>query len=290
MTQQKPRRLRGADVGIPPRQLDFRLSEEMPRWVYGDNRTATCYLALLSAFFPPGEDFFVKSVNRYANLVTDPKLRAEVAGFTGQEVIHSREHERLNEVFTERGFKLGVPDLAIRTALAVLYRLPHRQQLACTALMEHFTALLAEETLIYEGNGGEIHPDLKELWLWHALEELEHKAVSYEVLELAGNRRSERILAELLVLAIVGPAGAVAFLWLLLTEGALFRPGDLVRGARMLLGRGKALPKVLMGMPRFRRRDFHPNRRNTTALEQEWRDKLFGTDGTLNDQLRRRPA
>src|ERR1700742_5179718 len=144
MTQQQPRRLRGADVGIPPRQLDFQHSEQMPHRVYGDNRTATSYLALLSAFFPPGEDFFVKSVNRYAHLVTDPKLRAEVAGFTGQEVIHSREHERLNEVFTQRGFSLDVPDRAIRAALALLSRLPPRQQLACTAFMEHFTALLAE--------------------------------------------------------------------------------------------------------------------------------------------------
>jgi hypothetical protein len=225
----------------------------MPRLVYGDNRTATCYLALLSAFFPPGEDFFVKSVNRYSHLVTDPKLRAEVAGFTGQEVIHSREHERLNEVFTlRRGFSLGVPDRAIRAALALLYRLPARQQLACTAFMEHFTALLAEETLNYEGGDGD-----------------------------------ERLLAELYVLVTVGPAAVVAMLWLLLTEGALVRPGDLVRGVRMLLGPGKSLPKVLRGMPRWRRPDFHPNRRDTTAMEQEWRERLFGTDGSLTGQLRR---
>lgn len=287
MTQQQPRRLRGADVGIPPRQLDFQHSEQMPHRVYGDNRTATSYLALLSAFFPPGEDFFVKSVNRYAHLVTDPKLRAEVAGFTGQEVIHSREHERLNEVFTQRGFSLDVPDRAIRAALALLYRLPPRQQLACTAFMEHFTALLAEETLNYEGADGDIHPELRELWLWHSLEELEHKAVSFEVLELAGNVRSERLLAELYVLATVGPAAVVALLWLLLTEGALVRPGDLVRGVRMLLGPGKSLPKVLRGMPRWRRRDFHPNRRNTVAMEKVWRDRLFGAEGSLTGQLRR---
>ena len=286
MTQQ-PRRLRGADVGIPPRQLDFRHSAQAPRLVYGDNRTATSYLALLSAFFPPGEDFFVKSVNRFSSLVTDPRLRAEVAGFTGQEVIHSREHERLNEVFTERGFSLGVPDRAIRVALAALSRLPARQQLACTAFMEHFTALLAEETLNYEGAEGDIHPGLRQLWLWHSLEELEHKAVSFEVLELAGNVRSERLLAELYVLVTVGPAAVVGMAWLLLTEGALIRPGDLVRGVRMLLGPGKSLPRVLRGMPRWRRRDFHPNRRNTTAMEQQWRERLFGADGSLTDQLRR---
>lgn len=71
------RRLRGTDVGIPPRQLDFRLSEQMPRWVYAGNRTATTYLAVLSAFFPPGEEFFVRSVRAFADQVTDPVLRAQ---------------------------------------------------------------------------------------------------------------------------------------------------------------------------------------------------------------------
>lgn len=289
MTQQTPRSrpLRGIDVGIPARQLNFRLSGDMPRWLVADNITATTYLAVLSAFFPPGEDFFVQSVNHFKNRVTDPELRAQVAGFTGQEVIHSREHERLNEVFSERGFRLGIPDRAIRLALAALSHFPARTQLAATAFMEHFTALYAEETLVYEGGDGDIHPDLRELWLWHALEELEHKSVSYEVYELIGNRRAERLLAELLVLVTVGPAFLVSWGWLLLTEGALTRRGDLAEGLRAMLGPGKALRGVLRGMPRFRRRDFHPATRDTVALETQWRERLFGQQGTLNDQLRR---
>jgi hypothetical protein len=281
-------RLRGADVGIPPRQLNFRLHEQMPRWLYADNITATTYLVTLSAFFPPGEDFFVRSVNAFTGRVTDPRLRAEVAGFTGQEVIHSREHDRLNEVLRERGFDVEPAERAIGLALAVLSRLPERQQLACTALMEHFTALLAEETLAAEDAGTlGIHADLNQLWLWHALEELEHKSVSYEVYETIGNRWVERLLAEPLVLATVGPAFVASWAWLLLTEGALARPADLVAGARQLFGPGALMRKVLRGMPRFRRRDFHPDRRDTTALETAWRERLFGSEGSLNDQLRR---
>ncbi|MGI8814567.1 MAG: metal-dependent hydrolase [Pseudonocardia sp.] len=241
MTEPRGRRLRGADVGIPPRQLDFQLPAQLPRWMYADNRTATTYLAVLSAFFPPGEEFFVRSVQRFAAGVTDPVLRARVAGFTAQEVIHGREHDRLNELLRERGFHLEVAEKAIVVALALLERLPARQRLACTAFMEHFTAVLAEETLAAEDAGkGYIHPDLNELWLWHALEELEHKSVSYEVYEKIGNRWPERLLAEPLVLATVGPALVASWVWLLATEGALVRPGDVAEGLKLMFGPGRS--------------------------------------------------
>ncbi|MBN9100669.1 MAG: metal-dependent hydrolase [Pseudonocardia sp.] len=280
--------LRGADVGIPPRQLDFRLNEEMPRWLYAGNATATLFLVVLSGAFPPGEDFFVQSVNRFKHRVTDPTLRAQVAGFTGQEVIHSREHDRLNDVFRSRDIDVDVPEKAIALALRLLDLLPARQRLACTAQMEHLTALLAEELLSHEDFRTRIHDDLTELWLWHALEELEHKSVSYEVYETVGNSRRERVLAEVLVDATIIPAALVSWIWLVLAEGVWRRPRDIRDGVRMLFGPGGFVGRIIPRVGVFRKPDFHPDRHDTTALEAEWRERLFGPDGTLRDQLRRR--
>lgn len=281
-------RLRGADVGIPPRQLDFRLVEDMPRWIYAGNRTATTYLTVLSAFFPPGEDFFVRSVQAFAGQITDPVLKAKVNGFIAQEVIHGREHDRLNDVLRERGFDLDVAQRALGLALAVLKLLPERQQLACTAFMEHFTAVMAEATLDTEENGrGHIHDDVKDLWLWHALEELEHKSVSYEVYEAIGNRWSERLLAQPLVAGTVLPAMLISWAHLLVTEGALARPGDVARGLKILFGPGEILRTVAVKLPLFGRRGFHPAERDTRAMEHRWREALFGPGGTLREQLRR---
>jgi hypothetical protein len=282
------KRLKGADVGIPPRQLDFRLSEEMPRWIYADNRTATTYLTVLSAFFPPGEDFFVRSVRAFADQVTDPVLKAQVNGFIAQEVIHGREHDRLNEVLRERGFNLDVAQKALAVALGVLELLPARQQLACTAFMEHFTAVMAEETLRTDEMGRtQISEDLKDLWLWHALEELEHKAVSYDVLEVAGNSRVERLLAIPAVATTVLPAMIVSWAYLLVTEGALTRPKDVARGLKLMFAPGEILPAVARKLPFFGRRGFHPAKHDTREMEQRWREALFGPDGTLREQLRR---
>lgn len=35
----------------------------------------------------------------------------------------------------------------------------------------------------------------------------------------------------------------------------------------------------------YDRADFHPNDNDTTAMEAEWRAKLFGDDGRLNELL-----
>src|SRR5690554_6690848 len=96
-TTNESRRLAGASVGIPPRHLDFQIPQA-PRYFLGDNATATTFIAVLSAFFPPGERFFMESVRHFRKQINDPVLKAEVAGFMGQEAIHVRDNKRLNDI------------------------------------------------------------------------------------------------------------------------------------------------------------------------------------------------
>ena len=44
-------------------------------------------------------------------------------------------------------------------------------------------------------------------------------------------------------------------------------------------------PEVWRQLRDYNRPDFHPDDRDTTALVAEWRAKLFGEQGTLNDKL-----
>lgn len=285
---ERPRRLKGADVGIPPRQLDFRLPDQLPQWVYAGNATATCMLATLSAAFPPGEDFFVRSVNHFKHRVENEDLRARVAGFTGQEVIHSREHDRLNEAFRDRGLDVETPERIVASMIALLDRMPARWRIAVTAMMEHFTAVLGEDLLAEREFIDRVHPDIVEMWLWHALEELEHKSVTYDVYEMIGNRRPERRLALVLVVAIALPAVIASWGYLLVQQGVWRRPRDLRDGIGLLFGRRGFMRRVFAEMPRFVDRGFHPGNHDTRELEAHWRARLFGADGSLADQLRRR--
>lgn len=282
----KVRRLAGATVGIPPRQIDFQFAAGSPRYMYGDNATASLFFAVLSGFFPPGEMFFVESVRRFRGEITDERLKAQVSGFIGQEAIHSREHERLNDFLTARGLDTAVADRAVRAGLWLLSRLSHRQQLACTTFMEHFTASLAEQLLTDEDFRRQADPDLLQLWEWHALEELEHKSVTYDVYDLVGNAWHQRLLALPLVTLSLTPPLLASWAWMVAKEGKMTDWRDVKKGLSLLLGRKGFVTRILPLMPEFFARDFHPAQRDTSVLEQAWREKLFGENGELRDVWR----
>ncbi|MED5387669.1 MAG: metal-dependent hydrolase [Pseudomonadota bacterium] len=282
----KVRRLAGATVGIPPRQIDFHFAQNSSRYMYGNNATASLHFAVLSGFFPPGEMFFVESVRRYRDRITDDRLKAAVSGFIGQEAIHSREHDRLNAFLKARGMDTAVAEKTVKAGLWLLSRLPASQQLACTTFMEHFTASLAEQLLTDEDFRRRADPALLTLWEWHALEELEHKSVTYDVYNLVGNRWYQRLLALPLVVGSLTPGLLISWSWMVAREGKATDWKDIAEGVTLLLGRKGFITKILPLMPEFFARDFHPDQRDTSALEKEWREKLFGENGVLRDAWR----
>ncbi|MFP5441115.1 MAG: metal-dependent hydrolase [Gammaproteobacteria bacterium] len=286
----KSRKPAGAAVGIPPRQVDFRFPEDSPRYFYANNATATLFFAMLSSWFPPGERYFMESVRRFRDKVTDEKLKAEISGFMGQEAIHGREHERLNDLLSSRGIDVTTSEIAVRIGLGLLERLPASTQLATTTFMEHFTALLAEQLLNDEQFRRQADPEMIKLWQWHALEELEHKAVAYDVYELVGNSQRERAVAAAAVAVALVPAAVASWAWLVVKEGKATDLKDVRDGVKMLLGRGGFVTKILPKMPLFNRPQFHPNKHNTRALEAEWREKLFGDNGQLLAEFSNREA
>lgn len=279
----------GARVGIPPRQMDFQL-DETKRYFYDNNATATMFFAMLSSWFPPGERFFMESVRNFRELATDETLKAQVSGFMGQEAIHGREHDKLNDLLAGRGIDLTVPIAAVKLGLGALEFLPKSTQLAATTYMEHFTALLAEQLLEDPQFAGKADPDMIKLWQWHAIEELEHKAVAWDVYELAGNSQAERAVAAAAVIVALVPAAVASWAWLVVQDGKATDIQDVRRGVKMLLGKGGFVTRILPKMPLYNRKRFHPAKHDTRALESKWREIMFGAQGALNAYFRNRDA
>lgn len=290
-SQATSRLLSGAQVGIPPRHMDFHFPEAADRYFFFDNNPfASLLFVVLSGIFPPGERFFVESVRRFRDRIDDPVLKAQVAGFIGQEALHGREHDRLNDFFRGRGLEVGIPDRFVRFGLRQLERFSPRMQLACTTMMEHFTAHLAEQWLTNDEFRNSADPEMLKLWSWHALEELEHKSVAYDVFDQAGGTLTERRLALAMVVAFMAPPILASWLVLLAREGQLANRRENVRGLRLLLGREGFITKVLRHMPEYLKEGFHPSWQQTQALEDTWRERLFGVSGELLGEFRNRAA
>ena len=98
-----PRKALGASVNIPPRRMDFEFDGTTPRYWYDNDAFLSLYWIMLSSLFPEGERFFVESVRHYRDRITDPVLKAQIAGFIGQEAMHTKEHETVNAAMTKMG-------------------------------------------------------------------------------------------------------------------------------------------------------------------------------------------
>src|SRR3954471_8187146 len=91
---------------VPTRRISFEESlRDLPKHFAADGDLILSHVAAsLSAVFPDGEDFFVRSVRRFRDQIPDPDLKRQVAGFIGQEALHGREHRTLNQRLDELGY------------------------------------------------------------------------------------------------------------------------------------------------------------------------------------------
>lgn len=278
---------------VKTRRLDFPFSEK-PRGKYfaGDNIVLSHFMAAMSGLFPGGEDYFVRSVRRFADQITDPELKEQVKGFCGQESTHALHHRSLNDTLTADGYLIQRldADLAKRPTpfpAAFEEHLPSIVHLAVTSAMEHFTAVLAERMLGREQmQTMPMDAEVRNLMNWHALEEIEHKSVCFDVFRAMGGTEFTRIVSMGFVGPIwLGTAAVVLLVSLAYDADARRQP---LRVARELVAlvRGPLFKGLLKDAAKYMRPGFHPDDTDDTALVEEWRHRLFDAGGAMAEHLK----
>jgi predicted metal-dependent hydrolase len=167
------------ELAIQRRDYQFGRTAPHPRWWMGGDPIATAFYNGLSALFPLGERFFMDSVKAFRNH-TDGKLKEQVADFLYQEAMHTREHVVFNKMATDAGYDIKKLENRAATILGFARKKRAIHQLAATAALEHFTAMLAHEALKNPAHFKDAPPEARDMWRWHAMEEIEHKAVAYD--------------------------------------------------------------------------------------------------------------
>ena len=274
---------------VPTRRISFDYpTDELPRHYVGGDLVMSHIVTVLSSLFPEGEDFFVRSVRNYRDRLDDPELKTQVAGFIGQEAIHGREHRNFNERLGDFGYPTRFVDRTIGWLLKLGQRaLPKSVQLGITAALEHYTATLAYVLLTDDDARAMLDvPEVRTMFLWHALEESEHKAVAFDVYRTVVGR--ERLRAAVM--------NAVTFLFLLhvivyTAISLLFDKStlNLPRLGRSVanLRRSPWLRRDVVRLLRtYQKPDFHPDDHDTTALVAEWREKLFAPGAPFHARVK----
>src|SRR5690606_8842210 len=149
------------------------------RWWAAGDPIATAWFNALSATFPRGETLFIDAVKAFRE-GAPPQLAAEIRAFIRQEVNHTREHLAFNRAAVEAGYDFSRIDARVERLIGLVYARPKHAWLAVTIALEHFTAMFAHEFLTHPEHFLGTDSEQAELWRWHAVEEIEHKAVAYD--------------------------------------------------------------------------------------------------------------
>ena len=271
----EPATLSKSHIPIIPRRPKWDFADLKERLFFGGNGLKSAFVVALSGSFPPGEKEFIQSVRLFVNQVRDPKLIEDVKDFTAQDGQHSLQHKLLNEAFDRLGY--------LATQVSEQFEVIEQEwaeersdadRLAATVVMEHITAVMAHFALTRPEEFDPLPDSVQELLLWHAIEEIEHKSVAFDVYEECVGDRN-RLRRQLLLHMVLFPLGIRDFQRMLLHElGHKPTWKERAEMARYLLGPKGLVVSVLPRYLALLKPGFHPWDLDDSHLVADWKDRL----------------
>ncbi len=268
-----------ASMTIRALQVDF--SQGFDRRWFGGDAFRSAYFNAMSMTFPLGEQSFIDSIKGVDHLIDEriespaerAALRAQLTDFSAQEATHRHIHAQYNTVLAKQGFENAV-EKRIEKRL-VRYSKEHPMNLlAATCAYEHYTAILSETLLKNPATSSAMHPMMRRLWLWHALEETEHKVVAFDLYKRLGGHEKGRIVAYLLAMVFMQIDAFLQTTNNLRRDGALWKPSTLWGMLTFYFGRpSKGNGWIWMTtrpLLAYFKRDFHPNQLGKADLPQAY--------------------
>lgn len=244
---------------IIPRRLKLALSSATPKYWLANDPASTHLLNAMSITFPRGEQAFVDSVRHFKDRIVDPRLARDVRAFVTQEMHHSKSHLDFNAWLRELGLPVSEIEADVERDTSAAQRdLSPEVLLAVTCALEHFTAILAHAFLTSPGLLASMHEDVRLLWLWHAIEETEHKAVAFDVYDHVGGRYGIRVATMAVITALFLGKTASHLIEIMEKDGQAKNVFSWATLAMTFFGPGGHFSKLGPLYRAYYRRDFHP--------------------------------
>ena len=236
-------------------------NQPLPKYWNDNSPFKTHFLNALSLTLPECEKFFIETVRHYAKEINDPTLTKEVKEFVKQESHHRHAHKHYNDWLEQQDLPVKKLQSATdRMWNYVRQKIDMRSRLALTICVEHITVVYASVFLQHPDILKQMHPQFEQIWRWHAVEELEHKAVAMDVWYATENSNFYKNLAMFFVLP--------TYMWYVGKNTILFLHADkqlwkLATWKDMLTflfnNQTGLLTKSFMSWLEFMKTDFHPN-------------------------------
>lgn len=145
----------------------------------------------------------------------------------------------------------------------------HRR-LAGTTANEHLTAIMAHDLLTSDYLQKSAEPGIASLWLWHGIEETEHKAVAFDVFAAVGGTTRQRRIALLLNTFFFFKDTFRNLCIMLQHDGKLWSLREWSAGFYFLFVRPGIVRRTFVPWLKFFSKNFHPWQNDNRYLISEW--------------------
>ena len=259
-------------IGIKVRKLNFN-PKAIRRHFFADSPVMSHLLTALSSTFPIGEQFFVHSVRNVREKVKHEQLQADIAAFIGQEAMHSKAHTEFNDAWRRDDYNLDNFQAWLARRDQFIKAAHPKFQLAVTCAFEHFTALLGGYILRHPEILSTLEDDAIKLWVWHAIEEIEHRAVAFDVYqEVYGDAKVRRKVMRNVTTGFASLTFySASHLFLQDWRKSVPKVTGNMYGAYMLI---KMLISLTPEYLAYFKTDFHPSEIDYTKIVNYWKERL----------------
>lgn len=256
---------------VPRSDLDFQF-DQVPKYWFNGDAFKTRFFDAMSLLFPEGEKFFIECVRDYRDKVEDPELKQQIKDFMYQEGQHGMVHTRFNDRLRDQG--IGIDEILEqqqRILAAYRRRTPKWFTLSLTAGAEHMTAIMAHSFM----QRSEIFKDadhrMRALYVWHGIEEIEHKAVAFDVLQKIGKANYFQRIAGLLYESILFPFHVFMVMnHMLKVDGVKSRWKLWLKGLWWLYGPRGVYMKLMPHYFAYYLPGFHPWKFGNMQIAEQW--------------------
>ena len=267
---------------IVPRQgPDLDLDGDIPKYWFGGDAFKTRFFDAMSLLFPEGEKFFIACVRDFRDRIDDPELAAQVKDFTYQEGQHGMVHTRFNNRLKAQGIAV---DEILENQKRIMFgtfrkRFSRRFTLAQTAAAEHLTAMMAHGFF----NGelfADADPRIRAMYAWHAVEEIEHKAVAFDVYKRVAKGGYGTRIAAMMMTSFTFPFHVFLIMRHMFKVDGVKNPGRVwLKGLWWLYGPGGLYPRLMRSYLTYYKPGFHPWQHGDLSVYELWNDSFERNGG-----------
>ncbi len=262
-----------SSTAIVPRQgPDFGLDGDIPKYWLDNDPFKTRFFDAMSLTFPEGEKFFIHCVRDFRDQITDPVLAAQVKDFIYQEGQHGIVHTQFNNRLRQQGIDV---DSHLRFQKHLMFdvfrgRFSRKFTLGQTAAAEHLTALMAHG-FFSSGIMDKADPRIRAMYAWHAVEEIEHKAVAFDVLKKVAKASYFTRIASFMFTTFSFPFHVFMIMkQMFRADGIRNSVGLWARGLWWLYGWGGMYPRLMPHYLAYFLPGFHPWKLGDMEIYQRW--------------------